>query len=55
MISDVLSEMIEGLDEYLNNPAFDLTYTGELRERILSLRTEAKAVQKILDTPPLDS
>jgi len=52
MISDVLFEMTNDLDHYLNDSLWDDTYTGDLRERILKLRDEAKQLLTELDTPP---
>lgn len=52
MISDVLFEAVQGLDEYLNNPSYDSMYEGEIRERIIKLRDAMDAVRVVLDTPP---
>jgi hypothetical protein len=49
MISDILFETVEGLDHYLNDPVFERTYRGELRERIIKLRNEAEKLQIELD------
>lgn len=53
MISDVLFEMTNDLDGYLNNSLYDDVYTGDIRERLLKLRHEAKQLLTELDTPPL--
>jgi hypothetical protein len=55
MISDTLFEAVVGLDHYLNDPFWDRTYCGDLRERIIRLRDEAKHVQNLLDTHPRDT
>jgi len=54
MISDIMFEAV-GLDNYLNDPFYDRIYCGDLRERIIRLRDEAKYVQTLLDTPPGDT
>ena len=52
MISDVLSETVNKLDHYLSTPDYDDTYTGEIRDRIVRFRNEAKALRDILDISP---
>ncbi len=52
MISDVLSETVNNLDHYLSDPKYDDTYTGDVRDRIVRLRNEAKAIRDILDISP---
>ena len=49
MISDVLSETVNKLDHYLSDPEYDDIYTDEVRDRIVRLRNEAKAIRDILD------
>jgi hypothetical protein len=51
MISDVLFEMVEGLDRYLNDPHYDNMYSGTLRERIIRVRDDAEYIRFVLDTP----
>lgn len=49
MISDVLSEAVERIDDYL----LDMdVYGGDLRDRIIKLRGEMVLLQRELDTPP---
>jgi hypothetical protein len=55
MISDILSQAVGDLDHYLNDPNFDGTYSGELRERIIRLRDEAEYIRAVLDTHPCDT
>jgi hypothetical protein len=55
MISDVLSQAVDDLDHYLNDPNFDSTYNGEFRERIIRLRDEAEYIRIVLDTHPCDT
>jgi hypothetical protein len=55
MISDTLFEAVLGLNHYLNDPFWDRTYCGDLRERIIRLRDEAKYAQIVLDTHPSDT
>ena len=55
MISDILSQTVVDLDYYLNNPNFDGTYNGDLRERIIRLRDEAEYIRVVLDTHPCDT
>jgi hypothetical protein len=52
MISDVLCECVRELDYYLNNQAFEETYQGEFRERIIRLRNEAEYLRGLLDVLP---
>lgn len=52
MISDVLSDSVREIDGYLENPTFERTYSGELRERIIKLRNDMDAMRQELDTPP---
>ncbi len=52
MISDVLFEAVEQIDQYLNDPGYDDMYSGDLRKRIMSLREKMDAVRVALDTPP---
>src|SRR5437868_11979382 len=52
MISDVLCECVSQLDQYLSNQAFDDTYQGEFRQRIIRLRNEAEYLRGLLDVPP---
>ena len=52
MISDVLSETVNSLDHYLNDTDYYDIYTGELRDRIVRFRNEAKAIRDFLDEPP---
>jgi hypothetical protein len=55
MISDILFQAVVDLDHYLNDPNFDRTYSGELRERIIRLRDEAEYIRFVLDTHPCDT
>jgi len=55
MISDILFQAVDDLDHYLNDPLWDHIYCGDLRERIIRLRDEAKHVQILLDTHPCDT
>jgi hypothetical protein len=52
MISDVLSQVVIVLDNYLNDPDYDIIYNDKLRERIIRLRDEAEYIRGVLDTPP---
>lgn len=51
MISDVLSDAIRKIDEYLSNEAFNRVYTGELKEMVTGVRDHMEAVRLRLDTP----
>jgi hypothetical protein len=55
MISDILSQAVDGLDSYLNEPLWDHIYCGELRERIIRLRDDAEYIRAVLDTHPCDT
>ena len=50
MISDVLFEAVERIDDYLHD--LPEVYGGDLRERIIKLRGEMALLQRELDTPP---
>jgi hypothetical protein len=52
MIGDIISQTVVDLDHYLNDPNFDRTYSGALRERIMRLRDEAEYIRVVLDTHP---
>lgn len=51
MISDVMFEMVQGVRSYLTSPTFDDVYSGELRDRIITLALDAEALRAELDTP----
>jgi hypothetical protein len=51
MISDILSDTVSDIDQYLGNPLYDDWYRGALRDRIIALRNEADAIRVELDTP----
>jgi hypothetical protein len=56
MVSDVLSEAIQGLDRYLKDePPYNEAYTGELRRRIVKLRNDMDALRVELDSPMASS
>lgn len=42
MVSDILFDLTNDLDGYLNDSLYDDMYTGELRQRILKFRDEAQ-------------
>jgi hypothetical protein len=50
MIDDVLAEAVEKIDQYLKY--YDYIYLGELRERIIKLRDDMKALQKEIHEAP---
>lgn len=54
MISDVLYEAIEAIEEYLNweEPVLAYKRGTPIRERIEALVDEMKAIELILNTPP---
>lgn len=51
VISDILFDMVEALDRYLNDPRYDAMYCGVLRERIIQIRDDAEYIRFVLDTP----
>ena len=55
MISDILFQSVIDLDHYLNDPNFDRTYNGEIRDRIIRLRDEAEYIRAVLDAHPCDT
>jgi hypothetical protein len=52
MISDVFCECVIELDRYLNDPIFEDTYQGELRDGVIRLRNQAEYLRALLDVPP---
>jgi hypothetical protein len=50
MISDVLFEAVEHIDQYLN--AYEHLNKGEIRKRIVKLRDDMIALREELDEPP---
>lgn len=52
MISDVLHDAVDGLDDYLGDPLYDTMYSGELRDRLIKLRNEMSELREELDHPP---
>jgi hypothetical protein len=52
MISDVMFEAVEGLDQYLNDSLYDSVYSGDLRARVLAVLAAMKALQGELDAAP---
>lgn len=52
MISDVLSEAVDSMDRYLNDPVFKNVYDGELRKELLSLRNKMDSIRARLDMVP---
>ncbi len=52
MISDVLHQAVVDIDGYLESPAFEKVYGGDLRERIIKLRNDMTTMRIELDTPP---
>lgn len=52
MISDVLSDAIAEIDEYLANPHYKDWYDGDLLKRIIEVRNAMESVLRELDTPP---
>jgi hypothetical protein len=51
MISDVLFDMVEGLDRYLTDRLYDGMYPGALRESIVCARDDAEYIRFALDAP----
>lgn len=52
MISDVLSEAVGRVREYLGDPVYANTYSGELRQQLLALTEQMERMRVTLDTPP---
>jgi hypothetical protein len=52
MISDVLHDAVQEIDEYLGNQKFNRIYFGDLRERIVKLRDAMDAMRAELDKVP---
>ena len=53
MISDVLSDAITSIDEYLNDEIYDEIYTGRTLEEIKAVRLIMENLRIKLDTPPV--
>ena len=53
MISDVLSDAVSSIDDYLTDPTFAGAYPADdpLTRRIKRCATEMDAIRAILDTP----
>lgn len=54
MISDVLSDAISKINEYLEEPLYGRVYGGEIRDKILSLMDEMEKLRIELDEVPCD-
>jgi hypothetical protein len=52
MISDVLTEAITAMDDYLAEPVYAEVYAGDLRERILQCRDHMDAIRGALEREP---
>jgi hypothetical protein len=52
MISDVLSDAVDRIREYLDDPVYATVYSGELRERIERLVQQMDRIRAELDLPP---
>jgi len=53
MISDRLSDAIDSIDGYLNDPLYEDVYAGELRARIITCRDQMEALRIELDARDL--
>jgi len=51
MISDVLSEAISDIEDYLNDPVYVPVYYGEIRTRLFKLVKDMDKMRKELDKP----
>ncbi len=51
MISDALSECVDDIDRYLNDPLYRRMY-GNIEPRLRQLRNEIDAVRQMFDAPP---
>ena len=52
MISDTLSEAVEDIRRYLDEPIFADVYQGAVRQQIEELVAAMDATRVLLDTPP---
>lgn len=55
MISDVLSEAVQDIDRYLQDPTFERVYAGSLRTDILALRDSMDRMRVCLDRVPTEA
>lgn len=54
MISDVLSEAVQDINRYLEDPVFAGAYSGAMTRRIKACVSEMEAILRALDTQPDD-
>ena len=52
MISDVLSDVIQEIREFLDDPAYLQVYAGKLRAEIEQVVAAMEALRETLDQPP---
>lgn len=52
MISDVLSDAVHYINDYLNNPTFKEVYKDAARQEIVSLRDAMDKLRQKLDALP---
>ena len=52
MISDVLSDVIQEIREFLDDPAYSQVYAGKLRAEIEQVVAAMEALRETLDQPP---
>jgi hypothetical protein len=52
MISDVLSDAIDEIQRYLNDPAFSRVYSGDLRDEIKRVIEQMERLRAKLDRLP---
>ena len=50
MISDVFSDAIESIDNYLNSEVYDKIYDGVLRKDIVSIKNDMDHIRSFLDS-----
>jgi len=46
-----LSEAIDGINYYLDEPTYETTYDGPLHDKIVQLRDDAEKLRILLDAP----
>jgi hypothetical protein len=52
VISDLLSDALTEIQQYLNDPTYDRIYSGELRAEIERVMAEMRSLRERLDRLP---
>ena len=55
MLSDVLLDAADGIDDYLNDPSYADMYSGTLKDEIIILRDKMRAAGLYIGRSPSDN